>query len=61
MEKTKEQKGPIIHYCLCGAEHPGDYLKPSWYGIYKTSKRVKLERVVCPDCLQRIGVKANQS
>jgi hypothetical protein len=61
MKKTKEPKGPIVHYCLCGAEHPGDYLKPGWYAIYKTDKRVKIKQVICPDCLKRLGVKVNQS
>lgn len=58
MKKTKE---PIVHYCLCGAEHPGEQVKPGWYAIYKTDKRVKLERLIRPNCLQRLGIKANQS
>jgi len=61
MKKTKEPKEPVVHYCLCGAAHPGDYLKPGWYAIYRTSKGVKIERVVCQNCLQRLGVKVNQS
>jgi len=61
MKRTEESKKPVVHYCLCGAEHLGDYLKPGWYAIYKTNKRVKIERVVCPECLVRLGVKVKQN
>jgi len=53
----KETKEPNVHYRLCGAAHQGDHLKSGWYAIYKTNKRVKIERVVCLACLQRMGVK----
>jgi hypothetical protein len=58
MEKTKE---PIVHYCLCGAAHPGEQLKRGWYAIYKTNKRVGIERVICPACLERMRIKGNQN
>ena len=57
----KQIKEPIVHYCLCGAEHLGKQLKPGWYAIYKTKKRTKIDRVICPACLERMGIKGNQT
>lgn len=58
MKKTKE---PIVHYCLCGAAHPGEYLKPGWFAEYKTEKMRQIRRVTCPGCLERRAIKGNQN
>lgn len=61
MERTKEPKRPAVHYCLCGAAHPGEQVKPGWYAIRKKGRKTMLERVICPDCLKRMGVKVDQN
>jgi hypothetical protein len=57
MKKTEATR---VCCSLCGAEHNDDYVvKDGWFGEYKTEKRRKIKRLICPACLQRMGVKAN--
>lgn len=60
-EEMKKPTKPIMHCSICGAEHDDDRVKDGWFAVYKTDKRVKIKRLICPDCLQRLGVKVNQS
>ena len=57
------KKSKVVLRCsLCGAEHNDDrVVKNGWFAIYKTDKRVKIRRLICPDCLQKLGIKVNQS
>lgn len=49
-----------MHCSLCGAEHDDNrVVKDGWSAIYKADKRVKIKRLICPACLQRLGIKAN--
>lgn len=60
MRKTKEPTP--MHCSLCGAAHIDHrVVKDGWFAIYKTDKRRKIERLICPACLSRLGVKANRS
>jgi len=63
MKKTKEPKETTPVRCsLCEAEHNDDYVvKDGWFGEYMTDKRRKIKRLICPDCLKRLGVKVNQN
>jgi len=59
MKKTETTP---MHCSLCGAEHNDDrVVKDGWFAEYKRDKSVKPERLICPACLSRLGVKANQS
>lgn len=54
----KKTKVTVLRCSLCGQEHPGGQVKHGWHAIYKTDKRVKTERLHCPDCrLDRLGIK----
>jgi len=58
----KEPKNTLMHCSLCGAEHNDDrVVKDGWFAEYKRDKSVKPKRLICPDCLSRLGVKLNQS
>lgn len=58
----KQTKNPLMHCSLCGAEHDDDrVVKDGWFAEFKTDKRIKPKRLICPDCLRRLGVKPNQS
>jgi len=48
-----------IHCSLCLAKHEGQPVKDGWFAAYKTDKRVKIKRLICPDCLDKLGIKRN--
>jgi hypothetical protein len=59
--KKKTEETPM-HCSLCGAEHNDHWVvKDGWFGIFKTEKRRKIMRLICPACLKRLGVKVSQS
>ena len=51
----------VLRCSLCGAEHPSEDVKSGWFAEFKTDKMVKVKRLICPACLQRMGVRANQN
>ena len=57
----KETRKVVMHCSLCGAEHEHyrESVKLGWFATYKTEKMRQIRRVICPDCLKRLGVKAN--
>jgi len=53
----------VLRCSVCGAkhEHYRDRVKLGWFAIYKTDKMRQIRRLICPDCLQGLGIKASQS
>jgi len=61
-KRRKMRERVVLRCSLCGAEHKDRWVvKDGWFGIYKTEKRRKIERLICPDCLKRLGVNVNQN
>jgi len=50
-----------IHCSLCGTKHDGQPIENGWFAEFKPHKKFKITRLICPDCRQRLGIKADQS
>jgi len=46
--------------CLCGAQHQGAKLQKGWFAEGVSAKGYKANKVLCPKCLKRAGVKINK-
>jgi len=56
MKKTEET---LLHCSLCGAGHHGKDVQPGWFAEFKTDKMVGIKHLICPNCLDRLGIKRN--
>ena len=50
----------VMSCCLCGAPHKGRKLNEGWFADGLSPKKQKADRLICPDCLNKMGVKVEK-
>lgn len=46
--------------CLCDYPHTGKTLTPGWYAEGISAKGCRAKRILCPKCLEKLGVKVTK-
>lgn len=57
----KKTEATPMHRSLRREEHDDDRVaEHGWFAEFRTDKKVKIRPLICPRCLNRMGIKNNQ-